>query len=397
MKRRWAWLTAAAFAVAGLAGIGGAVVESSQARAESHTVKVGIVYSRTGLLSAYGAQYIQGLRFGLSYLTKGTNRVNGHKIEITAVDDGTDPAKAVTAAKDLIGRGYKIIGGSTSSGSALQVAPIAEQNRVLFISGPAAIDSITGSNRYTFRSGRQSTQDVLAIREILGSTTGRKIVVFAQDSAFGNGNVAAVRTYLGGRGHQVSAITVPLSAQDFTPYAQRLKQKNPDLVFVAWAGSNASAMWTALDQQGVFDTVDTVVTGLPERATWPTFGPALGKIKFLNHYNAGAPKNPVNDWLVKKMSRRGQVPDLFTPDGFVAAQMIVRAVSKGSTTDVSKMISALEGWSFTGPKGQQEIRSSDHAMLQPMFLVQLKRNGSKFTANTLVRLRAKNTAPPEKK
>ena len=51
-----------------------------------------------------------------------TNRVNGHKIEITAVDDGTDPAKAVTAAKDLIGRGYKIIGGSTSSGVALQIA-----------------------------------------------------------------------------------------------------------------------------------------------------------------------------------------------------------------------------------------------------------------------------------
>ena len=72
------------------------------------------------------------------------------------------------------------------------------------------------------------------------------------------------------------------------------------------------------------------------------------------------------------MKRRGQVPDLFTPDGFVAAQMIVRAVSKASTTDVDRMISALEGWSFTGPKGQQEIRASDHAMLQPMFLVQLE-------------------------
>ena len=52
MKRRWAGLGAAAFAVAVLAGVGGAVAESSQARAESHTVKVGIVYSRTGLLSA---------------------------------------------------------------------------------------------------------------------------------------------------------------------------------------------------------------------------------------------------------------------------------------------------------------------------------------------------------
>ena len=37
------------------------------------------------------------------------------------------------------------------------------------------------------------------------------------------------------------------------------------------------------------------------------------------------------------------------------------------------MISSLEGWSFTGPKGQQTIRASDHAMLQPMFQVKLTR------------------------
>ena len=190
---------------------------------------------------------------------------------------------------------------------------------------------------------------------------------------------------------------VPASAQDFTPYAQRLKQKNPDLVFVAWAGSTAAAMWNALDQQGVFDTVDTVVTGLSERATWPSFGPALGKIKFLNHYNAGAPKNAVNDWLVKKMAQRRQVPDLFTPDGFVAAQMIVRAVSKGSTTDVSKMISALEGWSFTGPKGQRRSAPPTTPCCSRCSSSSSSESGDKFTANTLVRLRAKNTAPPEKK
>jgi branched-chain amino acid transport system substrate-binding protein len=375
MKRRWAGLTAAAFAVAVLAGVGGAVAESSQARAESHTVKVGIVYSRTGLLSAYGAQYIQGLRMGLSYLTKGTNRVNGHKIEITAVDDGTDPAKAVSAARDLIGRGYKIIGGSVSSGVALQVAPLAEQNRVLFISGPAASDAVTGINRYTFRSGRQSIQDVLAIREILGSTTGRRIVVFAQDSAFGNGNVAAVRTYLGGRGHQVSAITVPLSAQDFTPYAQRAKQADPDLLFVAWAGTTAPAMWRALEQQGV--TKAKIATGLAERNTWSAY-PA--GIQFLSHYVAEAPKTKINTWLRRTMKRRNQVPDIFTPDGFVAAQMIVRAVSRGGGTDVNRMISALEGWKFVGPKGQQQIRKADHAMLQPMFHVRLRTVGGKRRA-----------------
>jgi branched-chain amino acid transport system substrate-binding protein len=197
---RWSRLAVAATSALLAAGFVGAAASAQPSGNQAATrkaadpVKVGIIYSRTGLLSAYGAQYIQGLKLGLEYATKGTGKVNGRKIEITAVDDGTDPAKAVTAAKDLIGRGYKIIGGSVSSGVALQIAPLAEQNRVLNISGPAATDLITGANRYTFRSGRQSIQDTLAIKEILGKGVGKKIVVVAQDSAFGQGNVAAVAT-----------------------------------------------------------------------------------------------------------------------------------------------------------------------------------------------------------
>ena len=363
-------------------------------RSANHTIKIGIVYPRTGAFAPYGAEYLSGLRLGLDYATGGSGKVNGHEVEFTLVDDGTDAAKAVSGAKDLIGQGYKIIAGTALSGAALQLAPLAEQNKILYIAGPATADALSGVNDYTFRSGRQIYQDVKASTAYLKGAVGKNVVVFAQDIAFGQGNVAAVRRVFGDLSNQkVDSVLVPASAQDFTPYARQVRQKNPDLVFVAWAGTTVQAAFTALDQQGVFDVVDTVVTGLAERATWPVYGPALGKIKFLNHYNAGAPKNKVNDWLVKKMGRRGQLPDLFTPDGFVGAQMMVKAL-KASTTDVSKMITALEGWSFTGPKGQQEIRESDHAMLQPMFLVRLTQTGGKYKVTTTVRLRAKHTAPP---
>src|SRR5690242_12236521 len=100
--------------------------------------KVGIVYSQTGALASYGKQYMEGFRAGLAYSTNGTNKVGDHPVEITEVDDAGDPAKAVSAAKDLIGKGVKVLAGSTASGVGLQVAPIAAQNKVLFISGPAA-------------------------------------------------------------------------------------------------------------------------------------------------------------------------------------------------------------------------------------------------------------------
>jgi branched-chain amino acid transport system substrate-binding protein len=393
---RWRRIVAAAVLVATVAGLSAAVAAARpHSSAAASTVKVGIVYSRTGLLSAYGAEYIEGLRLGLSYVTKGTNTVAGHKIELTVVDDKTDPATAVSAAKDLIGKGYKIIAGSVSSGVALQVAPLAAQNNILFISGPAASDAVTGVNRNTFRSGRQTIQDVLTAASFLGRTVGKNVVVFAQDSAFGQGNVAAVKAYIGGKGHKVSQILVPLSATDFTPFAQQAKQANPDLLFVAWAGTTAGAMWRALDQQGVLSST-IVTTGLAERATWSSYGdPATAaKIKFLSHYVATAPKNKVNDWLVAQMKKRNQSPDLFTPDGFVAAQMIAHAIEKADGDDVGKMIGALEGWQFLAPKGLQRIRPQDHAMLQPMFQVQLTSAGAKPVARVVKTVSPGNLQPP---
>ena len=393
--KRWYKLGALVAGVATLAGAGATVKTADAAPTATAPIKVGIVYSRTGLLASYGAQYIQGLRYGLAYATKGTNAVNGQKIELTLVDDAGDPVKAVSAAKDLIGKGYKILAGSTSSGVALQVAPLAEQNKILFISGPAASDAVTGINKYTFRSGRQSYQDVLAASSYLGGGGGKTVTVFAQDSAFGLGNYLAVNQVMGNRGGQkVNRILVPLSAQDFTPFAQQVKQQKPDLLFIAWAGTTAPAMWRALDQQGVFESVKSVVTGLDQRASYPTFGPVANKISFLSHYVSNAPKNKVNDFLVKSMRKRNQVPDLFTPDGFVAGQMIAHALT-ASTSNVDQMISSLEGWSFTGPKGQQTIRPSDHAMLQPMFQVKLTQANGKYVPVVLKRLRAKYTAPPE--
>ena len=156
-------------------------------------------------------------------------------------------------------------------------------------------------------------------------------------------------------------------------------------------------MWRALDQQNVFASTK-IVTGLDQRASYATFGPVASKISFLSHYVHQAPKNRVNDFLVNALRKRGQAPDLFTPDGFVAGQMIVRALQSGSVSDVDRMVRALEGWSFTGPKGQQTIRASDHAMLQPMFQVQLReRANGRYDVAVLKRLRAKYTAPPERR
>ncbi|MET8909752.1 substrate-binding domain-containing protein [Micromonospora sp. NPDC004551] len=388
---RRVFLSAATVMAAALAATAcGSPQDTASGGGDAAPVKVGLVYSQSGPLASYGKQYIEGFKAGLDFATKGTGKVGDRKIEVTEVDDAGDPAKAVSAAKDLIGKGTKIIAGSTSSGVALQVAPIAAQNKVLFISGPAATDAVTGANKYTFRSGRQSYQDVVTAKSFIGDAAGKKVVVFAQDGAFGDANEAAVKAVIGGAGATVSSVRAPASATEFTPFASQIKAAKPDLLFVAWAGTTAPAMWQTLDQQGVLAST-TVVTGLDIRASWPTFGAAGSKISFLSHYFDGASDTEAAKAAKAKIP--GGTLDLFHPDGFAAAQMVVRAVQEGGD-DVDKMVKALEGWQFDGVKGKMTIRAEDHALLQPMYQAKLSGSGTAFTATAQKTLTGDESAPP---
>ncbi|WP_089155311.1 substrate-binding domain-containing protein [Micromonospora sp. NBS 11-29] len=388
---RRVFLSAATMMAATLAATAcGSPQDTASGGGDAAPVKVGLVYSQSGPLASYGKQYIEGFKAGLDFATKGTGKVGDRTIEVAEADDAGDPAKAVSAAKDLIGKGTKIIAGSTSSGVALQVAPIAAQNKVLFISGPAATDAVTGANKYTFRSGRQSWQDVVTAKSFIGDAAGKKVVVFAQDGAFGDANEAAVKAVIGGAGATVSSVRAPASATEFTPFASQIKAAKPDLLFVAWAGTTAGAMWQTLDQQGVLAST-TVVTGLDIRASWATFGAAGSKISFLSHYFDGASDTEAAKAAKAKVT--GGTLDLFHPDGFAAAQMVVRAVQEGGD-DVEKMITALEGWEFEGVKGTMKIRAEDHALLQPMYQAKLSGSGTAFTATAQKTLTGDESAPP---
>lgn len=365
---------------------------SSEAAGPSE-VTVGIVTSESGPLAGYGKQYLEAFKAGLDYATDGTGEIDGTTINVEYRDDAGDPDKAVTAVKELIGAGVSVIAGTASSGVALAVAEQAEQNKVLYISGPAAADAITGINDYTFRSGRQSAQDVATAGTFLEDIEGKTVTVFAQDNAFGQGNVAAVEGILGGKGATVNSVLVAEDATEFTPFAQQVLAGAPDLVFVAWAGATSGAMWQAMSQQGVLDEIP-VVTGLGDAATFGAYGEASEKINFLNHYFPAAPDNDVNTAMVEAIEEAGGTADLFSPDGFNAAIMIVHAIQEGQG-DVDAMVSALEGFEFEGPKGSMTVREGDHALIQEMYQVKLVADGGTFVPELVDTVSADDVAPAE--
>ncbi|HEX7404303.1 MAG TPA: ABC transporter substrate-binding protein [Candidatus Nanopelagicaceae bacterium] len=343
-------------------------------------IKIGVITSTSGPLKSYGVAYNDALDWGLNYYTHGTMKVAGAKLVLTKKDDAADPAAATAFFKEMVGNGTKIIVGTASSGVALTLAPLAQQNKVLYISGPAKNDAVTSAtNKYVFRSGNTSLQDFAPLSGIK-PISGKRVILFVEDNAFGAGNIAAAKLFLTGKGALFTDVKVATTATDFTPYAKKAADANGDYIFIAWANAlTAGAMFTALKQQGVFAKTRPI-TGLAGTGTYDIYGTIFdgAKAVLTNSYFPGVVKNETAVALAAAYAKTGTTQDLFTSDGVNAARMIIRALSKNTGVNVDKAISNLEGFTFSGLKGIMTVRASDHVLVQPMFIVKLVKNGAHY-------------------
>jgi branched-chain amino acid transport system substrate-binding protein len=341
-------------------------------------IKIGVITSTSGPLKSYGDAYIDGLEWGLKYYTNGKNSVDGRKFIVTKKDDGADPASATASFKEMVGNGTNIIVGTASSGVGLTLAPLAAQNKVLYISGPAKNDAVTSAaNKYTFRSGNTSLQDFAPLASIK-PIKGKKVILFVEDNAFGLGNIAAAKAYLAPKGALFEEIKVPTTTADFTPFAKKAADVKGDYIFIAWSNALTSgAMFTALAQQKAYATARPI-TGLAGVGSYDIYGSLFEGANAIltNSYFPGVVGNKAATELAADYAKAGKSQDLFTSVGVNAAQMIIAAVKGNATLDVEKMITTLESTSFVGLTGLNKVNKKNHTLIQSMFLVRLtKENG----------------------
>ena len=365
----------------GVAVLSLAVIMPSMAPAQAaNDIKIGIITSTSGPLGSYGLAYNDGLAWGLNYYTGGKMSINGAKLVVTTKDDAADPASATASFKEMVGNGTKIIAGTASSGVALTLGPLAAQNKVLYISGPAKNDLVTSAaNKYVFRSGNSSTQDLAPLAGVK-PISGKKVILFVEDNAFGAGNIAAARALMGPKGALFEEVKVPTSTSDFTPFSKKAADANGTYIFIAWSNAlTAGAMLTSLKVQGVFAKAKPI-TGLAGAATYNIYGTLFdgaGAI-MTNSYFAGAGKSQAATDMAAWFTANKKTQDLFTSTGADAAKMIVQALKGNSAQSVDKMISNLEGYSWVGVKGLMTVSPATHLLIQPMFLVGLTKTATGY-------------------
>ena len=356
---------------------------AADAAATGEPLVIGELTDNSGVLAIYGPLFERGFEIGLDYVTDGTRVIAGRPVEVVIKDTASNTEKGASLAREAIELdGADILVGVPSSPVALAVGGIASQNKMVYIAGPAAADAITGANfdPYVFRCGRQNIQDALTMGAAL-TQLGSNFIQVAQDNAFGQGSAAGFHSVVTAAGGVFpvndtetgfGAIFAPPDTTDFTPYINEVLDSGADVVIVSWAGAGYVPMFQQMQQLGVFDTMD-VATGFGDNQTLAQgYADAVNSVGVVvYHYSLF--DNPINNFLTEQhIERFGTPPDLWAEAGFNCATMINDAVTAtGGDTSGDALVAVLEGMQFQGPKGDYEVRASDHALLQPMTLVRL--------------------------
>ena len=141
------------FALAACGG-GGDTPSGTEAPSEdgNNVIKIGVFEPLTGDSGPGGKQEMLGMQYAHSLRPTVTIGDVEYTIELVPGDNQSDGTKAATAASSLISQGVSVVLGTYGSSSAINAAPIFEENQIPAIGVTCTNPQITMGNNYYFRT-----------------------------------------------------------------------------------------------------------------------------------------------------------------------------------------------------------------------------------------------------
>lgn len=181
----------------------------------------------------------------------GIKSLGGAKIKMIYADSKGDPATGVAEAERLITQEkVALITGAYQSGVALPSTEVAERYKVPYYCPVPSEDIITERGfKYVFRQAEKTTwrnRDQVTFIQDMAKQFGKPVKTVAliyENTAWGQGAVKGWEKYLAGTGIDiVLKEPYPANSSDLTPVVLKVKQINPDVVFMVSYVSDAALL-----------------------------------------------------------------------------------------------------------------------------------------------------------
>ena len=318
-------------------------------------IKIGLVAALSGGSAKSGEGITRGLTAAIDEINA-AGGVLGRKLMLIRRDDESNPSKGQIAARELIDQEkVAVFFGGIDSPVALAIVPIANKEKVPFISVWAAATNITRNGANPNFVFRVSAVDVLVDKALVQyarkTFDAKNLGLALVNNPWGESNDKGLNAAAKEQGIAVAGVEKFEDRDvDMVPQLARLKAANADAVVLV-ANAPAGAQ--------VIKSLQRINWNVPVISHWgisggrfpELAGPWSQKVAFVQTYSFFGTQNKVGQKVLAAL--KAKYPDIKGPEDVVppvgvanaydAMQLVAMAIAKAGGTDGDKLREALHG------------------------------------------------------
>jgi len=347
--------------------------------APAATVRLGAVIPLTGRFAGGGAQVKAGYEIAIEDINaRGGVRVGDRRLplELTILDDESDPTKTVSRLEALATQGVVVFLGGFGSDLHAAAAAVAEKNRIPYCGVAFALHAVHQQGfRYLFSPFIKSPDIAVGIYRFLNGTVPadqrpRRVAIFAERTDWGRELSRLWTARSTENGYQiVLSAEYTVGTRDFSDIILRAKAAGAEAVFSLPTPPDGLALVRQMKELD-FNPKTVLMIRAPDFPGWTQ---ALGKdgdYVLLTpgwHYSFRA--DGVAELNAKHQQRFGRPADVITGPAYACVQVAADAIERAGRVDPAAIRDAMAATNLQTVVGPVRFRA-DGTGAQPFVVVQ---------------------------
>jgi branched-chain amino acid transport system substrate-binding protein len=315
------------------------------------------------------------------YIKQHGDTVAGRKIEIIRRDDAGSPDVAKRMARELtVNDNVDVFAGFAITPEALAVADVSAEAKKFMVVMNAATAIITTKSPYIVRTSLTIPQVEEAFAPWVYKSGVRKVYTLVSDYAPGHDAEGAFqRAFKEAGGEIVGALRIPLANPDFSAFVQRIKDANPEAIFIfVPGGAQPAALAKALVERGM-DSTKIKILGqgeITEENALRGMGDAALGIITAFHYDYNHDSKMNHEFVAAYNAEFKRNPDFFGMGAWDGIHVIYEALKKtGGKSDGDALVAAAQGLAWESPRGPISIDPQTRDIIQTVYFRKVEKVG----------------------
>ena len=338
-------------------------------------IPIGLVYPITGRLATFALPIQRGFELALEEINN--SQLGDVRLKFIIEDDQSTVEGAIEAYNKLIYQAdVPVIFGPTTSGQAEAAFPIAQQNQVVAFSSTSNASGLNAFDDFIFRAGL--TTDVLlpdGVRKTQAKLGYQRVaIIYDEIDSYSMDSYEKFRDTLTESGVKIlitetfrSDDTDQGDDTDFSEQLARIKDANPDAIFIAAQQPELIRIQVKGRQLGISTEVPYITSLISDVEN--AGDAAEGAISFAGWISTA--DTPGNQAFVQKYrATYGSEPNAWTAQSYAAVYIIAAAIAEAQSTDPTAIQDALANTkNFDTVLGQFSFDAVGDAVYDPIVLI----------------------------